>query len=270
MHTDAIKGNSIGLVSASFGERILALMQREMRTRFSGGSLGYTWAFLTPAGWIAFVVAAFYFLGRLPPIAVSPELFVATGILPYILFRQTITSAMRALLANRMMIYASSVRVADILLAASLMELLNAFIISVLLFGSIILLFDGAFPVDPLKVCWGLLLAWFLGAGFGRLSAILSRMSDTYGRLVPILLRPMFWLSGIFFTATELPGSSLELFYYSPLFHAIEIIREGFFLGYTSPLSDPLVPLVFGAVFFSASFVLERYWKATDKRKGVL
>jgi len=270
MHTDAIKGKSVPLVTATFGERILALMHREMRTRFSGGSLGYTWAFLTPAGWIAFVVAAFYFLGRLPPIAVSVELFVATGILPYILFRQTITSAMRALTANRMMIYASSVSVADILLAASLMELLNAFIIAILLFGSIILLFDGMFPVDPLKVCWGLLLAWFLGAGFGRMSAILSRISDTYGRLVPILLRPMFWLSGIFFTATELPGSSLAMFFYSPLFHAIEIIREGFFLGYASPLSDPFVPLVFGMVFFSVSFVLEGYWKATDKRKGML
>lgn len=270
MQSDAPKHDLVPLVSPNFSERISALMHREMRTRFSGGSLGYAWAFLTPVAWIAFVVLAFHFLNRLPPISVSPVLFVATGILPYIMFRQTISSTMRALSASRYMIYAPSVTVADILLAASLLELMNAFIISVALFGTFLLLSDIQLPADPLKVAFGLLLAWFIGAGFGRLSAIIARMSDTYGRLVPTMMRPMFWISGVFFTATELPGSALEILYFSPLFHAIEIVREGFFLGYSSPLSDPYVPLIFGILFFASSLVIERYWKATDKRKGVL
>jgi len=270
MYSDASKQNLVPLVSPNFGERISTLMHREMRTRFSGGALGYAWAFLTPVAWIGFVVVAFHLLNRLPPISVSPQLFVATGILPYILFRQTITSTMRALQASRYMIYAPSISVADILLAASLLELMNAVIIAVALFGAFLLLFDAQLPVDPLKVAFGLLLAWLLGAGFGRFSAILARMSDTYGRLVPTMLRPMFWISGVFFTATELPESAVKIFYFSPLFHAIEIVREGFFLGYSSPLSDPIVPFVGGVFFFAISLVIERYWKATDKRRGVL
>lgn len=245
-------------------------MHREMRTRFFGGALGYTWAFLTPVAWILFVVLAFEFLNRAPPISVLPQLFVATGILPYILFRQTITSTMRALSANRYMLFLPSVSVADILLAAPLLELMNALIIAVVLFSSFVLLFDAPLPIDPLKVTFGLLLAWFLGAGFGRFSAILGRMSDTYQRLVPTMLRPLFWISGVFFTATEVPGSALNALYYSPLFHAIEIVREGFFLGYSSPISDPSVPIIVAVFFFACSLAAERYWKATDKKKGTL
>ena len=258
------------LGTASFAGRITELMHRDMRTKFSGGALGYAWAFLTPAAWIVFVVAAFNFLDRTPPLPVSPQLFVATGILPYILFRQTITASMRALSASRFLVYFPDISVAHILLSASLLELLNAFFISILLFGTILIFFTGEIPVDPLNVAFGLFLAWFLGAGFGRFAAILGRMSDTFARLVPTLLRPMFWISGVFFTATELPESSLSVLYYSPLFHAIEILREGFFLGYHSPISSPIVPLIAGFFFFASSLALERFWKSRDPRKGIL
>ncbi len=256
--------------SSSFFERVTILMHREMRTRFVGGALGYAWAYLTPVAWIAFVVGAFYVLGRVPPLLMSPQIFVASGILPYILFRQTISASMRALPSSRYMVYFRPVSVAEILLAASLMELLNMTIVSVAVVGTIVVFFDAPMPADPLKALFGLILAWWLGVGFGRFSAIMGRLSDTYTRSVPIILRPLFWLSGVFFTATELPASSLDVLWYSPLFHAIEIVREGFFLGYHSPLSNPVVPFATGLFFYAVSTVLETYWQARDKRRGLL
>lgn len=250
--------------------RVGALMRREKQTRFSGGALGYAWAYLTPVTWIVFVVIVFRLLDRFPPIAVGSAIFVATGILPYILFRQTISSVMQALPAHRYMIYVRPTSPSEILLASALLEALNMLLISTLIFGAIIAFLDAPFPADILRVILGLFLAWILAATFGRFCAVVSRMSDTFRRAVPIILRPMFWISGIFYTATELPARSLELLWYSPLFHAIEILREGFFLNYESPISDPMLPIGVALFFYIASVAAERYWQLQGRMKGLL
>lgn len=224
-------------------ERWAALVIRERKTRFSGGALSSLWAFVTPVAWIVVVVIAFQYLGRAVPIHAPMALFVATGILPYAVFRQTISSLMRAVIANRYLVYIPLVRTADILVASAVLELLNLAVLATLVFAGTILLLHADPPTDLLRVLLGLGLAWALGAGFGHLAATLGQWSDTLYRIIPLALRPMFWLSGIFFTATELGGGAQAALWWNPLFHAIEIVREGFFLGYSSPISQAWYPL---------------------------
>ena len=97
--------------------RIVTLLERERRTRFAGGMVGYLWAYITPVVWIGFVVILFRVLERSPPIYVGPEVFVATGILPYISFRQSVTSLSRSIAAQRHMRYIQPVGINDILTA---------------------------------------------------------------------------------------------------------------------------------------------------------
>jgi len=233
-----------GVASTSGLRRLAVLVARERRTRFSGGVLAPYWAYLIPVGWIVLVVLAFEFLGRSTPIHAPTALFVATGILPYAIFRQVISSLMRSVIANRYLLYFTPVGTGDILLASAVLELANALILATILFVGLIILHEAAPPVDLMRVLCGISLAWALGAGFGRLAAALGQWSDTMYRIIPLVLRPMFWLSGVFFTATELGGAAQGLFWWNPLFHAIEVLREGFFLGYVSPISSPWYPLV--------------------------
>jgi ABC-type polysaccharide/polyol phosphate export permease len=248
-----------GDVSSAGGLRRLGvLVTRERRTRFSGGALAPYWAYLIPVGWIVLVVLAFQFLGRATPIQAPTALFVATGILPYAVFRQVISSLMRAVIANRYLLYFSPISTGDILLASAVLELANALIVATILFAGLVILHEAALPVDLLRVLCGICLAWALGAGFGRLAAALGQWSDTMYRIIPLLLRPMFWLSGVFFTATELGGAAQGLFWWNPLFHAIEILREGFFLGYVSPISSLWYPIACALSLVLISFGIER------------
>ena len=239
--------------------RIAALIRRERRTRFAGGAFGYLWTFLTPLAWIALVVLTFRLLNRAPPVDVSPEIFVATGILPYVTFRQTVSALSRSAIANRYLLYFAPVSMAEILLATAVLELLNLMVTATLIFGLILILQHGPLPHDPLRVFLGLVLAWGLGAGFGRFAAVLGQWSDTFARALPWLLRPVFWVSGIFYIASEMPGSAQALLVFSPLLHAIEILRQGFFLGFVSPISSPWIPASVALSFYLASLLIERF-----------
>ena len=119
--------------------------------------------------------------------------------------------------------------------------------------------FEVRAPASLLSVYAAMASAWALGMGVGSLFAAIGQASDSFARFVPIMLRPMFWVSGIFYTATELPTGAQNLLWWNPLFHCIEALREGFFLGYVSPVSDLWYPLVVAVSCFLASAVVEQY-----------
>jgi len=110
------------MIASSHISLIGGLLERERLTRFAGGGLGSLWAYLTPIAWIFFVVVLFRVLNREPPIYVPAEIFVATGILPYLAFRQTISSLVRTVPANRSLLYIRPIQAHDLLLASALRE----------------------------------------------------------------------------------------------------------------------------------------------------
>ena len=240
-------------------DRIMVLIERERKTRFSGGALGYLWAFIIPCAWIALIGGLFWALDRTPPIHVGTAVFIATGVLPYLFFRQTVTSLSRALSAHRYMRYFSSVTQNEILSAVMLLESFNSLITSVLIFGVVTVLFGSPLPASIAGVLFGLSLAWLLGCGIGRLVAVAGQLSDTFTRAVPLVLRPLFWLSGIFYTAAELPAQVQNILWYSPFLHVTELVRESYYLGYSSPVATAWYPIAVAAIFYLTSIPIERF-----------
>lgn len=256
----------VGTPSSSW-TLLYGLIQRDRQTRFSGGAFGYLWAYATPVAWIVLVVVFFQLLGRVPPLAVSAEIFVATGILPYVMFRQTITSMMRTLIANRYMLYIRPITSRDILLSTALLEFANMVTTSLVIFGGLIIFFDVPPPAHLLTVYGAMGSAWVLGMGFGSLMAAFGQWSDGFARAVPLALRPMFWISGIFYTAIELPTPAQNLLWWNPLFHSIETLREGFFLGYHSPVGELWMPYMVGLLFYLMSLAVTRFVEQTRRAR---
>lgn len=254
---------------ANWQALIADLMIRETRTRFASGKLGYLWAFLMPALWIAGLVAFFGYLGHQPAIIAPVPYFVATGMLPYITFRQTITALTRALAANKHLIGFGGIRAADILFAVMLLELVSAMILAALVLIFLNLVFGPADIIDPFRFLTGLVAAWMIGASFGRLAAIAGHGSDFVTRILPIALRPMFWISGIFFAAVEVPPPVLAILWFNPLLHAVELSRGGFFGLADSGFATLAVPLAAAAMFYLLSRALPQIWPGDRPRQGV-
>ncbi len=264
--TDAHDRYSLTMGLLNWLSTINAIMEREIKTRFAGGSLGHAWAVIIPVSWIAAITIFFHWMGRSAPISASMPAFLATGMLPYLVFRQTVTSMMRAKNSNRHLLTLGPAKLEDVFTATALLELMNALLISATILGLIAIWIGLPAPQNPLLAIWGLTLACAFGIAFGRFAAVLAIISDSAMRLTPIILRPFFWISGIFFVAAELPGWLLDYLWFNPLLHAIELLRAGFFAGFDSHFANPLVPISATISLYFASRLIEGH---IDTRAGL-
>jgi len=241
----------------NWASTIHTIMLREVRCRFAGDPLGYMWTFLVPILWVGTLMFFFTLLGRTPAIPVDTPAFIATGVVPYVLFRYTITSMSRVASTHRHLVHFGGVRVSDLLFAAALLEFLNTIIIFAIIWVLMSVIFGPTSIHNPLEFINGLLLTAVFGASVGRFAAILGIVSETAKRMVPVVLRPMFWISGIFFTAPELPSKLIPYLQWNPLLHTIEIMRSAVFLDYTSTFANMAVPLGLSAIFLMASYIMQ-------------
>ncbi|MCU9611880.1 Vi polysaccharide ABC transporter inner membrane protein VexB, partial [Escherichia coli] len=76
-----------------------------MKSRFSGDPLGHGWALLNPLAWIGALVVLFTIIGKQPPIYTDIISFMMSGMLPYMVFRYTTMSMMRAVKSSKSLLY---------------------------------------------------------------------------------------------------------------------------------------------------------------------
>jgi len=247
---------------------IHTLMVREVRVRFSADPVGYLWAYLTPMAWLASLAVIFSLIGRHPPVSADMVSFLIAGILPYAVFRMTITAMMRSIRTHRYMTYFPGIGGRDILIACAIMEFLNMLVVCAILITANLLVFGKLELHDPLLGLAGFALSWLLGASLGYILAKIAIDFDAAYRIVPMMLRPMFWISGIFFVANELPGYVHTLLQYNPLLQTIELTRSGLFSAYTHHQNAPIIPL-FAIIGLLLSGICYRPGSRLGARKGL-
>jgi ABC-type polysaccharide/polyol phosphate export permease len=226
-------------------EIINTLVFKDIKSRFYGDRLAYIWSLINPLAWIAAIIVFFSILGKQVPIFTDIISFLVPGMLAYILFRNTINSIMRTRKTSQAIIHFPSVTHITIITAAALIELLNSIIIFLLLIILNYVLFDKIECNDALIMIFGYLCAWGTGIVVGSLFLELSNLLPMFEKMLPIILRPVFWISGIFYTANELPNWLCEIAAMNPLFQSIEIIRDGTFLSYHSRMAIYFQPIIF-------------------------
>lgn len=218
---------------------IHAIILRETRTRFGEYHLGYLWALVEPSLWILTFHALFTVVGRVPPFGMGIVSFIATGIVPYTMVISTAERAAQAINANRALLFYRQVKPLDLILARGTLECATNMAVFVALTGGAAL-WSGTGRIDNfLGVFLGLGLAGILGTCLGLVLCALSILNSSVDRVRGPLLRPLFWLSGIFFTANSIPPTLLAWVQWNPVLHVVELVRDGMFIDYQSGLASP-------------------------------
>ncbi len=219
-------------------DSIHALLFREMKTRFGPGNFGYLWALAEPIAQVAVFAVIFTLIGRTSIADVPIALFLITGILPYSFFAKALPQLSAALDANKALLAYRQVTAIDPVLARLLIETVTFILVYIIITLAMAWLGFSVIPDDPflLIVASGLLVCLTLGLGL-IVSTIASYLAST-SKILSMLMKPMFFISGIFYSATMVPESYWYLFSWNPIFHVLELSRDAYFASYETPVGS--------------------------------
>lgn len=206
---------------------LFALIVRELRTRFGRYRLGYFSAVLEPIAHVLLLSFIFSLRGRGDMGGIELPVLIITGIVPFILFRTIITRAMSAVEANSGLFGYRQVKPLDAALARVVLECLIHAGVLVLLFAGAAYFGYRATVRDPLTALAALGLLTGLGAGCGLIACAFACRYEVTKRIVPVLLRPLYFLSGVFYTLEAVPAEVHVYLLWNPVLHAIELFRAG-------------------------------------------
>jgi capsular polysaccharide transport system permease protein len=228
------------LLSAAKRQRrvLFALMLRNIRTRFFGNGLGYLVGIAWPLTHILILVGLFVFTGRTAPYGDSTVLFIATGVVPYMIFSYLARMTMLSVMKARPLLAFPEVKVLDVLLAAAFLEILAAACVTIVLI--LIAWFAGVdvMPRDVGQAAYAFGAIVLLGFGFGLTNSAIALAAPSWFTGY-ILINILLWVSaGVFFVPDAMPQVLREALAYQPVLQVIEWTRSAYYEGYGGLVLD--------------------------------
>lgn len=240
-----------------FLRSVVALMLREMVTRYGRTPGGYIWTIAEPVGGIALMVIIFS-VGlkiRTPALGINFPLFFATGFLTLGMYQGTSRVVERALNFNRQLLFYPGIGFIEAILARFLLEVLTRLVVIYIILGSILVLFETRTLIDLPPILAALGMAALVGLGVGCLNAYLIPTFPLWESVWGILTTPLFLMSGVFFIYEDLPEIGQAVLWYNPLIHLTGLMRAGLYPTYQPHYVSfvlvglwAMVPLVLGVM----------------------
>lgn len=237
---------------------LFALIMREMTTRYGRNPGGYVWAVVDPVGTIAGLSFVFSFIARHPPLGGSFPLFFATGYMAFYFYADISRNVSLAVNVNRPLLTFPRVTILDTIIARIMLHFLTASFVSFLVLGVLWSWDRHAGRLDVAMIGLAVALATLLGASMGMLNCALFSYSPTWQIVFGIVTRPLFLISGVFFTYESLPRMAQDVLWWNPLLHVTAIMRRGFYAEYGAEFASPLYVVLFAAAPLLAAILLLR------------
>ncbi|WP_376092754.1 ABC transporter permease [Roseomonas sp. CCTCC AB2023176] len=227
-----------------------ALFLREMKTRFGRSRIGYLWAVLEPISHVAVMSFVYWAINRRAPVGDNVILFFVTGVLPYFLFQKTAQHLGGAIRGNHLVLRMPLVTGLDLVVARALLEAATWVAVVLLIFGFLILSGRAALPEQPLVCALAAFVTFAFGFGVGTINAVLMTVWKSWVLIYPMLTRPLYHFSAIFFFIDRIPANLRDWLSWNPLTHAVGWFRVGYVEAYGSVTLDPayLIKWTVGAV----------------------
>lgn len=237
---------------------ISALILRDMRTRFGRSFFGWVIMVLWPLTHLFFIMMGYLFAHRVAPVGTSVTVFVGTGVLPYILCLYPARMIMLCLLQNQPLLLFPPVKAFDVIVARSILEIINAFWV-VFLFCLGLFIFDIDFlPYDYTDAVFAILATIYLGLSIGFISAILIKLTRAWMAIQIGLLIAAYIASGALVPITLAPPWMRDILWFNPLLHCVEWLRAAYYDGFGTDMLNRGYLLGYATVLLLVGFVTER------------
>jgi lipopolysaccharide transport system permease protein len=222
--------------------------------------VGWVWGLIHPLVLLLSWVYVFGFvLGVKAPASAFTQhypLYVFSGMLPWMLFSETVQRSASSLLDHANLI-TKTVFPAEIVPVSVFLSTLIGNLLALVLMVAAILVFEH-------KITWGLLLLpgymfliGLLAVGIGWIAASLHVYIRDTAQMVSVVLTAWFWLTPIMIAEDKVPSRVRFLLTANPMYYAVKLYRQALF---TSTLPDwralrnlaisSMLAVVAGGLFF--------------------
>lgn len=247
-------------LSFPISRTILALMLREMSTRYGRSPGGYIWAVLEPLGGILILALAFSLLLRNPPLGNNFILFYATGFVPFIVYQNLSNTVARALIFSKPLLQYPAVTWPDAILARFVLNALTSILVGYIVLFVILQFTESRAMLDVVPILQAAGLALLIGFSIGVLNCALFGLIDAWDLIWSIATRPLFIASGVLFLYEDMPTTVQNILWYNPLFHVLGLARTGFYPTYEASYVSELYVISFSLItLFFGTVLLRRY-----------
>lgn len=213
---------------------VKALFLRELKTRFGKFKLGYFWAILEPSAHLMVILVLFgYIMHRTMP-GISFPVFILNGVIPYFIFSNISSRSVGAIEANQGLFNYRPVRPIDTIISRAILESLIYFLVYIILMFIIHLSGEDFSIIKPIEFIISWILLILLSCGVGMIFMVIGNKFPESEKLLPIVLKPLYFISGIMIPLHSIPKEYWPYVTWNPLLHIIEISRSSLVSGYSS------------------------------------
>lgn len=239
---------------------IAALIRREARVHFGEMRIGYLWAIIEPTLHLCLYALLFtYVLRRHSPLGGDLNVFMLSGLMPYLLFSKLANYLAGAIEGNRSLLNLPPVKPLDVLTARAILETATYLVVGVLMFSALAMggVSDVA-PYHPMRLAAAIAGTVALGIGVGIINAVMRAFFHNWMTIFGLILSPAFLLSGIWFLPAAIPSPFRDYLLYNPMMHYIMWARSGLYRSYDPVELDRGYAVAISAAVFALSLVLLR------------
>lgn len=234
---------------------ILALILREMITRYGREGLGILWMIAEPAMFIVGVMTIFSQLHS-GEAGQSIAEYLAVSYPTLLLWRNGTTRVGKAIEVNKALLHHRPVRPMDVIYARIILEFISIVAAFLLLYLIFVMLGISQWPADLFTmIIGGLMVMWF-SFSFVLSMTALAELSDTIERISHIILYLMIPFSGVFLPAHIVPQPYRDYLLMFPLVDCVEWFHAGYFGSRMETYYFPIYTILANLVFMLFALAL--------------
>lgn len=222
-----------------------ALIYRELKTRVSQVKFGFLGVLAQPLIVMIVFLLIFGFVqaGRGGPLDIA--LFLASGIILFTLFNDIAVRSLNAMDANAALFFYRPVKPVDTVIARAIVESGLYSLIMVIIVTGVWVIREEIILSSLLQLVASFLLLAFTSLGIGLTLMVAGHRFPVVKQVVPIFLRPLWFMSGVFFSLQGVPQQFRPYLSWNPVLQAIELARNAFSQAYPLDSSISMEYLAF-------------------------
>lgn len=238
---------------------LVALILRDVQTRFFGTALGFALAVAWPVSHIFIVLVINSALGRAPPYGDSAALFFATGLVPFMCFHYMSRFTALGVMLNKPLLGYPIVKVGDILIARAIVEVLNAAVVVIVTVIILTAMGVDVWPSQPIEAMFALMACLSLGLGWGIVNGVLCAVFPFWFTPFSLLSIILWMASGVIMVPDDLPEMARYGLSWNPILVGVEWMRSAFYQGFgLGELLDKPYMLGFAGMTIFVGLLMER------------